>query len=114
MVRRIDGPYESALLLWPSPPTARSLYDWATRSTNNLRLNAPAAPTRPMASMPKDAGSGAGVSATEFTVNPSPAAQPPPMVFVSSVTAPFRAIALPQPMVAPVSKVMLWAAIRSP
>ena len=40
--------------------------------------------------------------------------QPVVIVLLSSVTAPFRAKALPQPIVAPVFRVMLWSAMIFP
>src|ERR1019366_797506 len=67
---------------------------------------APAAIAPPVANSPIVPGSG---------VVPVPPAQLPVlMVLVSMVTAPFRAIALPQLMSASVASVILWSAIMFP
>ncbi len=67
---------------------------------------APAAIAPPVANRAMVPGSG---------VVPTPPAQLPVLtLFVSMVTAPFRAIALPQLMSAPVFNVMLWFAMMLP
>jgi hypothetical protein len=67
---------------------------------------APAAIAPPVANRAMVPGSG---------VVPKPTAQlPVSTLLVSMVTAPFRAIALPQLMLAPVFRVMLWSAITLP
>ena len=73
-----------------------------------FRRPAPAKITKPVPSKPKVPGSGT----VDVPPPPPPLLlpQPPPMVLLSNVTAPFRAKALPQPMVAPVFKVMLVSA----
>ena len=70
-----------------------------------FRRPAPAKITKPVPSKPKVPGSG-----TVDVPPPLLLLQPPPMVLLSKVTAPFRAKALPQPMVAPVFRVMLVSA----
>src|ERR1035437_2256525 len=69
-----------------------------------LRRAAPARIASPVPSMPRVPGSG--------TVDLP--LQPPPMTLLSKVTAPLIARALPQPMVAPVFRVMLWYARMFP
>src|SRR5579864_2097876 len=70
-----------------------------------FRRPAPAKITKPVPSKPKVPGSG-----TVDVPPPLLLPQPPPMVLLSKVTAPFLANALPQPMVAPVFRVMLVSA----
>ena len=75
----------------------------------------PAPPNNPVASNIRLVGSGVGlievVPGCPVTL---PAVQPPPIVLVSSVTAAFSAIALPQPIVALLSNVILVSAIMLP
>ena len=76
-----------------------------------FRRPAPAKITKPVPSNPRVPGSGT-VDVPPPPPPPPPLVllQPPPMVLLSNVTAPFRAKALPQPMVAPVFRVMLVSA----
>src|ERR1035438_7607346 len=66
----------------------------------SFRRAAPARIASPVPSKPRVPGSG-----TVEVLR-----QPPPMTLLSKVTAPFLAKALPQPMVAPVFRVMLVSA----
>src|ERR1017187_8318806 len=69
----------------------------------SFRRAAPARIPSPVPSKPRVPGSG-----TVDLLRLPP--QPPPMTLLSNVTAPFLAKALPQPMVAPVFRVMLLSA----
>src|SRR6202158_4170408 len=73
-----------------------------------FRRAAPAKVTKPVPTKPRVPGSGT----VDVPPPPPPLVllQPPPMVLLSNVTAPFRAKALPQPMVAAVFRVMLVSA----
>jgi hypothetical protein len=69
----------------------------------SFRRAAPARIASPVPSKPRVPGSGT----VDLLLLPP---QPPPMTLLSNVTAPFLAKALPQPMVAPVFRVMLLSA----
>ena len=89
------------------PKAARLLHILSSDYFRPKRRRAiPAIPSRPLPSSIRLLGSGAA-----DVVEPAGQAL---MVFVSRVTAPFRAMALPHSMVAPVVRVMLWSAIRYP